>query len=80
MQSIITISSKRQITIPAEICQALDLQPGGRLVVKVEDGKIVLSNPSKSYTDLLAGTLQGVYGKTREDVDEYLRKERGAWE
>jgi len=80
VQSIVRVSSKRQITIPMEIFRALDLQPGAKLMVKLENGKMVISNPAQSYTDLLVDALQGVYGASKEEVDEYIRKEREAWE
>ncbi|MEW6540411.1 MAG: AbrB/MazE/SpoVT family DNA-binding domain-containing protein [Bacillota bacterium] len=80
MQSIIRVSSKRQITIPVEIFRALHLQPGAKLMVKLEDGKMVISKPAQSYADLLVDALQGVYGASKEEVDEYIRKEREAWE
>lgn len=80
MQSIIKVSSKRQITIPADVYRMLGLRPGSKLAVRVEDGKIILSNVAASYTEMMAGSLKGVYGHTQEEVDEYVRRERESWE
>lgn len=80
MQAIVRVSSKRQITIPAHIFRALGLKPGARLAVKVEDGKMIISDSAGSYTELLAGSLRNVYGRTKEEADEYLRGERESWE
>lgn len=35
-----TLTGKRQITIPAEVCRALGLKTGDKLVVLVADGEI----------------------------------------
>lgn len=40
-----TLSSKGQITLPAEVRRALGLQPGQRLAVRIEDGHLVIDAP-----------------------------------
>jgi AbrB family looped-hinge helix DNA binding protein len=47
MRSDSTISSKGQITVPAEIRQRLGLKPGDRVEFVVEEGKTVM-RPSRS--------------------------------
>ncbi|MBO8129061.1 MAG: AbrB/MazE/SpoVT family DNA-binding domain-containing protein [Peptococcaceae bacterium] len=79
-KAIVKVSSKRQITIPAHIYRALNLYPGAKLEMQLKKNQLILSNPAKTYTDLLAGSLKGVYGNTKEEVDEYIRKERETWE
>ncbi len=37
-----TVSSRYQITLPAEVRKALGIKPGDRLEVEVEGGRIVL--------------------------------------
>jgi len=64
-QAIVTVSSKRQITLPAD---------------EVHGDKIILSPKITSYTELLAGSLKDVYGRTAEEVDAYVGKERETWD
>ena len=38
-----TLSAKRQVVLPAELCRAMDLQPGSSVEVSLaEDGKGIL--------------------------------------
>lgn len=41
---IVTVSSKGQIVIPAPIRKKLNIQKGAKLIVSVEDNKIVLES------------------------------------
>lgn len=79
MQAIVEVSGKRQITIPVDIFRALGLKPGARLAVRVENGKMIISSVG-SHTELLAGSLKNVYGRTKEEVDNYIRSQRESWE
>ncbi|AKX93085.1 AbrB/MazE/SpoVT family DNA-binding domain-containing protein [Neomoorella thermoacetica] len=79
-QAIIKVSSKRQITIPAAIYKKLGIQPGQKLFLEVHGDKLIIWPKTKSYTELLAGSLKGVYGQTKEEIDVYVRKERETWE
>ncbi|MEW8957487.1 MAG: AbrB/MazE/SpoVT family DNA-binding domain-containing protein [Moorella sp. (in: firmicutes)] len=76
---IVKVSSKRQITIPAAIYKKLGIQPGQKLLLEVQGDKLVLWPKTKSYTELLAGSLKGIYGQTKEEIDEFVRKERETW-
>ena len=46
----VTISSKRQITIPAEVFRLLELKEGQKLMVEVEGDRIVLTARPLSLT------------------------------
>jgi AbrB family looped-hinge helix DNA binding protein len=61
-----TVTSKGQVTIPAAVRRALQIQPGTRVVFRVEPGGVSLENPAagkravvQTYPDLLelAGTV-----------------------
>jgi len=79
-QAIVRVSSKRQITLPAAVYKKLGIQPGQKLLLEVQGDKIILSPKITSYTELLAGSLKDVYGRTAEEVDAYVRKERETWD
>lgn len=76
----VTISSKRQITIPMEVFRRLDLQEGQKLNVEVEGDRIVLTARPLSLTKALGGITQGLYGADADQVDRYINKERDPWQ
>ena len=55
MTSITQLSDRGQITLPAEIRKAIGLKPGDTLVVRIEDGRVILDPavvmPVEFYTD-----------------------------
>ena len=74
-----TISSKYQITLPARLVRELGLQPGDKLAVEVEEGRLILHPRPKDWVSYTAGSMPDYYGKTKEEIDAYLREVRGDW-
>jgi len=74
-----TISSKYQITLPARLVRELGLQPGDKLAVELEEGRLILHPRPKDWVSYTAGSLKGLYGETKEDIDAYLKEVRGSW-
>lgn len=73
------IRKKSQITIPQEILDKLGIGPGDTIVFCIREGnpKVAQLRPlPRSFS----GLLTGVYGKTQEEIEDYLREERDAWE
>jgi antitoxin ChpS len=71
----VTMSSKRQITLPAAMVRELGLEPGAKLSVYLdEDGEIVLRSRPRDWEDAV-NTLRGrdIWGRTKEEVDAYIR-------
>ncbi len=68
-----TLSSKNQIVIPREAREALGLKPGDRLLVVVQDNRMLVLEKPKSYAAALKGIAKGLYPK------DYLKKERDEW-
>ena len=79
MKSIVTISSKRQITIPADLFRLLKLQQGQKLIVEVNEGRLIISPRPESLTKELRGLTRGLYGKNASEIDDYVKKERDEW-
>jgi len=75
----VTISSKRQITIPVDIFRLLDLKEGQRLMVEVEGDRIILTPRPVNITKALGGITKGLYGSNASEVDEYINEERNSW-
>lgn len=56
MIQTVRITSKRQITIPAELFRALNLAEGDRLAAQVEKGRLLMQK-SQNILDEIAGSL-----------------------
>ena len=73
------LSSKRQVTLPLQVVEALGLSPGDELRVAVEGARIVLTREDGLAArrlraiDAAAGSLPGVY------EPGYLDRLRDAW-
>lgn len=74
----IALRGKRQVTLPAELCKKLDLQPGDLLDAEVEDGKLVIRPARKAALDALKELQRAVResGVTLEELLEGGRQVR----
>lgn len=73
--AIVTLSSKNQITLPAELMRALGLKQGDKLVAELIDDHIVLLPRPESWVDYFKGSMKGFWG-THEEIDRYMAEER----
>jgi len=80
---MVKIRPKGQITIPSEILHAWSLQVEDKVDVKLINGIVILTPVNRldkrsilSY----AGIAHGLWGKTTEDIDDFIRNERDSWE
>ena len=74
--TIAKLSEGYQIVVPQDVREALQLKPGDRLEVKVENGKVIMI-PQASQTSLLFGKHRQLWQNT--DATEYIRNERESW-
>ncbi|MGD0002410.1 MAG: AbrB/MazE/SpoVT family DNA-binding domain-containing protein [Bryobacteraceae bacterium] len=66
-----TVTSKGQITIPAEVRKALNLEPGDRIdIFEVENGRFALTARNKSIRDLEGCVPKLDYVPTIEELNE----------
>lgn len=79
LSHIVRLSKKGQMVVPREIRKALGVRPGDHLLIVFREGEAVLIHPNR-YAQFTSGLLKGTWGKTREEVDSYLRGEREAWD
>lgn len=78
--AVVKLSSKRQITLPARVCRALNLKQGDRLTLEIKDNKIIFTRLPEDFTNFFSGIAKGIYGKSPQEIKDYVRKEREAWE
>jgi len=74
--SDLTVSSKRQITIPAAMARELGVLPGDKLVARLENDVIVLKRRPKDLIEFLDSFPPNVYGRTKEEIDAYIAEGR----
>lgn len=78
--ALATISSKNQITLPAQLLREMGLGAGDRLVVRREGNRLVLRPRPKDWVEYYGGSLRGLYGETQADKEKYVQDLRGEWE
>ena len=78
--ALTTISSKNQITLPAQLLRDLGLRAGDRLAISREGSLLVLRPRPKDWVEYHGGSLKGTYGKTAEELDGYVEGLRSEWE
>jgi AbrB family looped-hinge helix DNA binding protein len=76
----VKVTSKRQLTIPVNICKELLIKEGDTLLVDVDGDKIVLTKAPKNFAKHFRGISKGMFGKTADEADAYVAKERKSWE
>jgi AbrB family looped-hinge helix DNA binding protein len=74
----VKMSTKGQIVIPHEVRRRLGIKPGDRLVVVAGDSEAIVMSATR-YAESLRGVAGGIYGKTRDEIDAYVRGERQRW-
>lgn len=77
----VTLRPRRQLTLPAEACDALGLQVGDRLELSVEDGGRLVLKPKKALALQALREIQRLFGAsdlTEEElqVEGRLARER----
>ncbi|TAK33886.1 MAG: AbrB/MazE/SpoVT family DNA-binding domain-containing protein [Chloroflexota bacterium] len=78
MTARVKVSSKFQISVPADARRRLHLQAGDSLLVDVRDGYIVLIPEPSDYSQRLRGLHSDIWQGI--EPQEYVRGEREAWQ
>jgi antitoxin component of MazEF toxin-antitoxin module len=80
----IRIRDRNQITLPSAIATAANLHADDTLDVNFVNGIITLvpvvkDKTRRSIMDYV-GSANGMWGKTKEEIDAHIRNERDSWE
>jgi len=73
----VKVSKRHQIALPSIARRALNIQPGDRLLVDVQDGVLILVPRPADYVAHMAGLHREVWEGV--DAAEYVDAEREAW-
>ena len=75
----VNLRPKNQLTLPEAIAELLGVGPGDQLIFRLDE-----ENPTEVHVRPVRrsyyGALEGVYGTTPEEVEEYVRGERASWD
>ncbi len=74
----VRVSTKGQVVIPLAVRRKLGIKAGDQLVIVSDDTEVILMK-ARRYVETLRGMGKGLYGKTREEIDAYVRGERESW-
>ena len=76
MESIgVTVSKRGYIVLPAGLRKEMGIKPGTKVILTRHQDRIVLT-PVTSFTERLSGLTGQSFGKTPEDIDQYIDRER----
>ena len=75
----VRLSKKGQFVIPKEMREALGVKEGDELLVTLEEERVVLTRPQQ-YARATRGLLKGTWGRTKQEVERYIERERRSWE
>jgi len=73
MPQLVTITSKRQLTIPVELFRKLNLEEGQQLLAYHEDRMIKLE-PATALVEQLAGSVKIPAKFKRRSLDKIIRR------
>jgi len=86
MSSLVQLRPKRQLTVPTEVADKLNLQTGDYLEATADGDKLVFvvkevrDRSEKKYSlRELVGTANGIFGKTSEEIDKHVKDLRSEW-
>lgn len=76
---LIQLSSQGQLTLPAEVRQALGLRTGDAFNVRIEDGEIVLEAVEITLVELYSGVRLREFERNAELTEAELSQAKGIW-
>lgn len=72
-----TLRAKRQLTLPAEICEALGIEPGDQLELSVE-GRVLTARPKKAKAMDALREIRDSFARSGISEGELLKSGRSA--
>lgn len=71
-----TVSSKGQLVIPAEMREALGIEPGTRVAIRQEGQELILSPATREAARLVLARLRGMTAGGPSMTDELIQDRR----
>lgn len=71
-----TVSSKGQVVIPAELRNELGIEPGTRLAIQREEGRLILQPITEEFIESLRGCTKGKNLLAAREREHRIEKDR----
>lgn len=75
MTQIATITSKKQLTLPAEVFRKAGLRIGQKVIISEENGHLVIT-PAEKLVEELAGSVSVPSRLKVQDIDEVIEQSK----
>jgi AbrB family looped-hinge helix DNA binding protein len=75
--TVVTLDERNQVTLPKDARRALGVQPGGRLLVVVENQRVYLLPKVENWTDYIYGLGEDLWADLGGG-EQFLQEERAA--
>lgn len=79
-QVLVQVSSRGQVTLPAATRRELGIESGDALVVRVEDGRLVLEPVAVVTVERYDDDRVAEFARAAEMTDEEIAEARAAWD
>ncbi|MBU4293464.1 MAG: AbrB/MazE/SpoVT family DNA-binding domain-containing protein [Actinobacteria bacterium] len=76
----VRVGKKGQIVIPEYIRKSLNLDENSILSIYLDSAeeKVILL-PANKIGSLTRGMLKGIWGNTKKEIDNYIKRQRDTW-
>ena len=71
----VTVSKRGYIVLPASLRKEMGIKPGTKVILTRHHDRIIIT-PVASFTERLHGLTAQSFGKTPEDIGQYIDRER----
>jgi len=75
MEESVTLRPRRQVTLPRDVCEALGVKPGDRLVLEVSDG-VLIARPQRQLALEALRAIQQAFAESGITEEELLESGR----
>jgi len=75
----VRLNRKGQLVLPREMRKDLGMKEGDELIITMEDDCLIVTTP-EHFANATCGLLTGTWGDSPEEIDDYIRQEREAWQ
>ena len=76
---MVKLGRKGHMVLPKEIRDSLGLKEGDHLMITLQGEEVILTTPQR-YAQSTRGMLKGTWGRTKQEIEDYLQRERSSWE
>ncbi len=77
--TVVTLGENNQVALPEAACKALGVEPGGRVLIVVQDQRVYLLPKVGNWADYIYGLGKDLWADLGGG-ERFLQEERAAWD